>query len=111
MHACAIWSPYYQCNIHQVETVQRRAARYVMNNFNSYASVSEMIATLGWPTLEQRRKTLRTIMMYKIVNNLVEVPILMVSSSHLNYDLEDMLRNFYSHSIASMRTCTLFFHK
>ena len=59
------------CNIHQIETVQRRAARYVMNNFNSYASVSEMIATLGWPTLEQRRKTLRTIMMYKIVNNLV----------------------------------------
>ena len=45
-----------------------------MNNFNSYASVSEMIATLGWPTLEQRRKTLRTIMMYKTVNNLVEVP-------------------------------------
>ena len=74
-YACAIWSPYYQCNIHQVETVQRRAARlYVMNNFNSYASVSEMIASLGWPTLEQRRKTLRTIMMYKIVNNLVEVP-------------------------------------
>ena len=35
------------------------------------ASVSEMIATLGLPTLEQRRKTLRTII---IVNNLVEVP-------------------------------------
>ena len=46
--------------------------RYVMNNFNSYASVSEMIATLGWPTLEQRHKTLRTIMMYKIVG--VEAP-------------------------------------
>ena len=45
-----------------------------MNNFNSYASVSEIIAALDWPTLEQRRKTLRTIMMYKIVNNLVEVP-------------------------------------
>ena len=73
-YACAIWSPYYQCNINKVETVQRRAARYVMNNFNSYANVSEMIATLGWPTLEQRRKTFRTIMMYKIVNNLVEVP-------------------------------------
>ena len=40
----------------------RRAARYVMNNLNSYASVSEMIATLGWPILEQRHKTLRTIM-------------------------------------------------
>ena len=44
-----------------------------MNNFNSYASVSEMIATLGWPTLEQRHKTLRIIMMYKIVDNLIKV--------------------------------------
>ena len=33
-----------------------------------------MIATLGWPTLEQSRETSRTIMMHKIVNNLVEVP-------------------------------------
>ena len=32
-----------------------------------------MIDILGWPTLEQRHKTLRTIMMYKIVNNLVDV--------------------------------------
>ena len=45
-----------------------------MNNFSSYASVSEMITTLGWPTLEQRRKISRTIMLYKIINNLVEVP-------------------------------------
>ena len=70
-YACAIWSPYHQCNIHQV---QRQAARYVMNNFSSYTSVSEMITTLGWPTLEQRRKISRTIMLYKIINNLVEVP-------------------------------------
>ena len=72
-YACAIWSPYHQYNIHLVETVQRRAARYVMNNFSSHASVSEMTTTLGWPTLEQRRKIFRTVMLYKI-NNLVEVP-------------------------------------
>ena len=66
-YACGIWSPYHQCNIHQVETVQRRAARYVMNNFSSYASVSEMTTTLGWPTLEQRCKISRTIMLYKII--------------------------------------------
>ena len=73
-YASAIWFPYHQCNINQVETVQRCAARYVMNNFSSYASVSEMITTLSWPTLEQRRKTYRIIMMYKITNNLEEVP-------------------------------------
>ena len=66
--------PSIQYCIHLVETVQRRAARYVMNNFSSYASVSEMITTSGWPTLEQRRKISRTIMLYKIINNLVEVP-------------------------------------
>ena len=32
-----------------------------------------MFSTLGWPTLEQRCNILRTIMMFKIVNNLVEV--------------------------------------
>ena len=45
-----------------------------MNNFNSYASISDMIATLGWPNLEQRHEVPRIILMYKIVNNLVEVP-------------------------------------
>ena len=33
-----------------------------------------MIATLGWPNLEQRHEISRIILMYKIVNNLVEVP-------------------------------------
>ena len=32
-----------------------------------------MLTTLGWLTLEQRHNILRTIMMYKIVNNLVDV--------------------------------------
>ena len=33
-----------------------------------------MINELGWPTLESRRNILRTIMMYKILNKLVDVP-------------------------------------
>ena len=41
---------------------------------NLQEDLSEMITTLGWPTLEQRRKIFRTIMLYKIINNLVEVP-------------------------------------
>ena len=32
-----------------------------------------MISLLGWPTLESRRSTLRTLMMYKIMNNLVDM--------------------------------------
>ena len=54
--------------------IQRHATRNVLNIYDRYASVSEMISILGWPTLESRRNNLRTIMMYKIMNNLVDVP-------------------------------------
>jgi len=40
--------------------VQRHAARFVLNKFDRYASVTEMINILGWPTLESRRNTMRT---------------------------------------------------
>jgi hypothetical protein len=35
--------------------VQRRAARYVQNNYHNTSSVTSMIDTLGWPTLAERR--------------------------------------------------------
>ena len=54
--------------------IQRHATRNVLNIYDRYASVSEMISILGWPTLESRRNNLRTVMMYKIMNNLVDVP-------------------------------------
>ena len=54
--------------------VQRHTARYELNNYDRYASASEMISILGWPTLESRCNILRTIMMYQIMNNFVDVP-------------------------------------
>jgi len=70
--ACVFWSPYHQCNLHAIEMIQRHAARYVLNKFDRYASV--LIWLVGWSTLEGRRNTLRTLMMYKIMNNLADVP-------------------------------------
>ena len=69
-YTCVAWSPYHQCNIHAIEMMQRHAARYALNNYDRHASVSEMISELGWPTLESRCNFLRTVMMYKIMNNL-----------------------------------------
>ena len=54
--------------------VQRHAARYALNNYDRYASASEIISELGWPSLESRCNFLRTVMMYKIMNKLVDVP-------------------------------------
>ena len=73
-YASPVWDPYTQENINKIEMVQRRAARYATNNYDRTSSVTEMIDTLNWRTLEQRRADSRLSLFYKIVNNLVEIP-------------------------------------
>ena len=70
-----MWSPYTQANINKVEKVQRRAARWVSNDYSSYSSVTQMLNTLGWRSLEQRRADVRLILFYKIVYGLIEITI------------------------------------
>ena len=56
-----------------MEMVQRRAARFACNNYRCEASVTTMLDEPGWCSLKQRRADQRLTMLYKIVNNLVEV--------------------------------------
>ena len=71
-YASSVWDPYTRNNIHQLEAIQRRAARFVYNNFYDRV-VTSMISRLQWESLEQRRAKARATFMYKIVNNLVNV--------------------------------------
>ena len=57
-----------------IERSQGQAARFVINNFSSYASVTQMLTSLNWPTLAQCRQE-RAIMMFKIIHNLVDIPV------------------------------------
>ena len=52
-YACTVWSSYHQQNVLKLEMVQR-AARFVTNNYNRLASVTEMLHQLQWDTLEAR---------------------------------------------------------
>jgi hypothetical protein len=54
--------------------VQRRAARYTMNNYHNTSSVNTMMDTLGWPILAARRLKTRLIMFYKITHSLIAIP-------------------------------------
>ncbi len=74
-YASTVWSPYTTSYINKVEKVQRRAARWVQNNFSHYDSVTCMQKDLGWQTLQYRRDITRVTMFYKIVNCFVAVPI------------------------------------
>ena len=83
-YACTIWSPYYQTCIHSIEMVQCRAARFVMNKYSNYDSVSQIFDTLGLNTLDDRHDKLRAVMVYKIIHNLVDIePCNYLTSSQL----------------------------
>ena len=72
-YAATIWCPHTQSSIYNLERIQRKAARFVSNNYQRYSSVTAMMRQLNWPTLEQRRYEAKAIMMYKILNDLVQV--------------------------------------
>ena len=49
--------------------------RWVNSNYSTYASVSCMTGSLGWGSLKDRRADARLILFYKIVHDLVVVPL------------------------------------
>lgn len=73
-YCSTIWDPHLEKDIKALEAVQRRAARFVCNDYSRYSSVSSMLEELQWPSLEHRRKLARLTLMYKVVNDLVAVP-------------------------------------
>ena len=73
-YASPVWNPNTKQCIDKIEMVQRRAARYVLNRFHNTSSVTGMIDTLGWRSLEYRRMDASLCLFYKIVNGLVLIP-------------------------------------
>ena len=70
-YACSVWDPYIQGNIDQLEKVQRRAARFVLSDYDYKSSVTEVITKLGWDSLQVRRQAYRLAIFYKIHYGLV----------------------------------------
>jgi hypothetical protein len=73
-YASCLWDPYTATNIHKIEMVQRRAARWVSHDFSRCSSVTNMLQELNWRSLELRRADARMNMMYKITNGIVAIP-------------------------------------
>jgi hypothetical protein len=53
--------------------VQRRPTRFVKNDYSRQSSVTEMVNSLHWTTLQKRRDMARVNMLYKIKHDLVDV--------------------------------------
>ena len=68
-YSAAVWDPHTQTKIKQIESVQRRAARWTLNRYHNTSSVTAMLDHLAWPTLQTRRSEARLCTMYKMVHN------------------------------------------
>ena len=72
-YACSVWDPYFAEDINLIESVQRRAARYVTGRQNNTSSVSDLIDQLNWRKLADRRVDARLAMLYKIIHEKVAI--------------------------------------
>lgn len=78
-YCSSIWDPHQQKYVAKIEMVQRRAARFVKNIHHRHStgpqpSVTAMVNQLGWTPLKDRRYNNRIALLYKVNNNLIEVP-------------------------------------
>ena len=72
-YSSPVWSPHTQQNINKLEMTQRRAARWVHNDYSYQSSVTEMLNKLNWRSLEDRRSDARLCLFFKIIYGLVAI--------------------------------------
>ena len=72
-YSSTIWDPYLISDIKKVEQVQRRAARFVCNDYRQTSSVSSMLENLKWQPLEHRRRSARIVLLYKILTEKIAI--------------------------------------
>jgi len=70
-----VWDPHTADKIYKLEAVQRRAARFVKNNYDKRSSVTSMLKDLGWMTLAERRKITRLYIFYKAHEGYLSIPV------------------------------------
>ena len=65
-YASVLWDPHLASHIHILEMVQRRAVRFISNDFHRDSSVTAMLKNLKITSLAERRKIGRLLLFYKI---------------------------------------------
>ena len=72
-YSSIVWDPYLQKDTDKLEKVQRLAARFITGNYTSrdQGCVSQMLAELNLPLLQDRRKANRLTFFFKVVEGLV----------------------------------------
>lgn len=76
-YSSSVWEPHTKTLINKLESIQRRAARFCMNDFKSKSpgSVTNMIKKLEWESLTDRRLTRRLVILHKAIHGHLSIPV------------------------------------
>ena len=73
-YASAAWSPHTKKDVSNIESIQRRAARFVCGDYDRTSSVTSMTRDLGWSSLQSRCMVHDLTLFYKINSGEVLIP-------------------------------------
>ena len=82
-------------DIVQLEKINRRAARFVCNNYHHSESVTAMMEELGWEKLEERRYKSRLCLMYKIIHSQVCISLNEFTETTVTSSITAVTRSFH----------------
>ena len=74
-YCSSVWDPHLAKDSNKIEMVQRRSARFVTQEYNPRASVTDLLKDLNWPPLKDRRRDLRLVLLYKIIHGEVAIQV------------------------------------
>lgn len=72
-YCAAIWDPHLEKDVLALEKIQRKAARFVAQDFSRYSSVTAHLQDLKWTPLKDRRRDIRLTFLYKIITGKVAI--------------------------------------
>ena len=73
-YASTAWSPQTSGKKKLLESVQKKAARFVTREYRREVESDDLVKNLNWDKLTTRRNTKDVVMFYKIKNNHVHLP-------------------------------------
>ena len=74
-YCSAVWDPHTQEQIHQLESIQKRAARFVKKDYSRQSSITQILKDLDWPSLQTRRKIDRLTILQKAREGHLALPL------------------------------------
>ena len=88
--ASPVWNPHTALHVNKIENIQRFAVKFCFNNYSWTTSVTTMLNKLDLMLLKDRRFQSKSVLMYKILNTLIDIP-----SYYFIPSLHSLRRGYY----------------